>query len=314
MSKLTRRFVGIALTLGLLLGIMCLGKINLKKVFAVGINNITVNFTDSTISGSGNIAVSFEIEDTIPVNGKIYLEFPSTFSNLEINSMTGSNLGTSPTFATGETATTILITTGTGGSATGSAVTASGFVLTNPSEEGFYLLQIRTYDENNQLLGMGFKLMEIGNPVNVTTKVEESLIASIDATSKVFTPDPSINSGAVTDQATTLTVRTNADTSYMVTTELINNRLTSSGSQILSQTGADDYFRIGSIELNLESGTGTTIADNSVYSGSTTIFQKNSGVSTNGDLITTHYDLNLSYYKATGTYTGSLLYSIYPTF
>ena len=100
----------------------------------------------------------------------------------------------------------------------------------------------------------------------------------------------------------------------MIKGELAGNKLTASGSEITSNSGADDYFRIGNIELNLESGSGSAASDNTVFSGSTSIFEKDSGVSTNGDLISVHYDLDISYYKPFGTYTGSLVYTVYPTF
>lgn len=193
-------------------------------------------------------------------------------------------------------------------------MTASGFTLLNPAEEGFFLVQIRTYDQNDSILGMGFKLIEVGNPLNITTKVEESLVVSLDSGLKNFAPDPIINSGAVTDQVTTLTIRTNADTAYMVRAELIDNKLTGSGAELTSNNNVDDYFRIGSIELALESGSGTTASDATIFTGSTLIFQKENGVSTNGDLVTVHYDLNISFYQKVSLYTGTLIYTIYPTF
>lgn len=286
----------------------------LQKSLAAGISNIVLTLNDTTTSASGNVAISFDIDNFIPQNGKVQIEFPNDFSALDVSAMTGTNLGTNPTFGTGETVTTIELTTGAGGSATGSAVTASGFTITNPSEEGFFLVQIRTYDQNDVILGMGFKLIEIGNPIDITTKVEESLTVSLDSGLKSFSPDPVINSGAVTNQATTLTIRTNADIAYIVRAELSGNKLTGSGAEITSNNNSDDYFRIGSVELNLESGSGSAASDNSIFTGSTAIFQKESGVSTNGDLVTIHYDLNTSYYQKATTYTGSLIYTIYPTF
>ena len=156
--------------------------------------------------------------------------------------------------------------------------------------------------------------MEIGSPIDIKSKVEESLVVSLDSGTKIFTPDPVINNGQITDQVSTLTVQTNANTAYLVTGELTGNKLTSSGSQILSHSGSDDYFRIGNIELNLESGTGVTVADGTVFTGSTSLFTKSSGISTNGDLISVHYDLNIGFYKDPGSYTGGIVYSVYPTF
>lgn len=287
---------------------------DLKPTLAAGINNISVNLTDTTPSGSGSVAISFEVDEAIPQNGSIEIEFPNDFNNMEIASSTGTNLGLGPTFGTGETATTLTIALGTGGTVTGSAVTASGFTITNPAEEGFYLVQIRTYDDNDVILAMGFKLLEIGTPIDIKSKVEESLVVSLDSGTKIFAPDPAIGSGRILDQVSTLTVQTNANTSYLITGELENNKLTSTGSQILSQSGEDDYFRIRSVELSLESGSGTTAADNTVFTGATSLFTKSSGISTNGDLISINYDLNISYYKDPGNYTGGIVYSVYPTF
>ena len=278
-------------------------------------SNVTIYLNNSTTSASGAVAISFEIEDAIPENGRVEVEFPTDFSVLDIASATGTNLGDNPVFGTGETATTLQITLGSGGASTGSAVTASGFILTNPAEDGFYLVQIRTYDSDEMILAMGFKLVEIGDPIDIQSKVEESLVVSLDAGTKIFSPDPMINSGRVTDQFSILTIQTNADTAYLVTGELANNKLSAgSGIEILSRSNPDDYFRIGSIELNLESGTGSAVGDNTVFSGSTSLFSKSSGVSTNGDLISINYDLNISYYKPVGTYTGGIVYSVYPTF
>lgn len=289
--------------------------LTLNKTFAAGIANVSINLTNSTLSASGSVSLSFEVENTIPENGTVQIEFPNDFSGLDITSSIGTNLGINPVFSTGETATTLQIFLGSGGTLTGAAVTASGFTITNPSEDGFYLVQIRTYDENDVILSMGFKLIEVGTAIDIKSKVEESLVVSLDTSTKIFTPDPVINSGAVTDQVSTLTVQTNADTSYLVTGELLNNKLSSgSGAEILSHTGNDDYFRIGNIQLNLESGTGTTAPDGTIFTGSTSLFSKSTGISTNGDLISVHYDLNISYYKLVGTYTGGVVYSIYPTF
>lgn len=285
------------------------------KIWAAGISNIAINFNNSIVSGSGAVNVAFDIAEAIPANGKVEIEFPADFSDLNISSATGTNLGTNPVFGTGDTATTVQIILGTGGANTGATLTASGFTLTNPAEDGFYLVQIRTYDENEIILAMGFKLVSIGTPVDIKSKVEESLVVSLDAGTKVFSPDPMINGGRVTDQASTLTVQTNAETAYLVTGELLNNKLSAgTGADILSNNNADDYFRIGNVELNLESGTGSAIVDNSIFSDSTSLFSKSSGVSTNGDLISIHYDLNISYYKAVGNYTGGIVYSVYPTF
>lgn len=84
----------------------------LEKVFAAGINNITVLLQDQTISTLTSVEVSFEIENPIPENGKIQIEFPTNFSDLQIATMTGSNLGVNPVFGTGETATTLEIQVG----------------------------------------------------------------------------------------------------------------------------------------------------------------------------------------------------------
>ncbi len=129
------------------------------------------------------------------------------------------------------------IAIGTGGVSTGSVVTSSGFILTNPAEDGFYLVQIRTYDQNDLIIAMGFKLIEIGTPIEIKSKVEESLVVALDAGTKVFLPDPAVNSGAVLDQVSTLTVQTNANTSYLLTGELANDKLTSgSGAEITSHS------------------------------------------------------------------------------
>lgn len=286
----------------------------IQKIFAAGINNIQINLSNSLQSGSGTVNISFEIENPIPANGKIEIEFPNNFSNLDLGTISGTNLGTTPVFATGSNATTILITLGTGGALTENSVTASGFILTNPSEDGLYLVQIRTYDQNSLLLGMGFKLVKIGTPLEIKSLIEESLVVSLDAGNVVFSPDPSVNFGQITDQASALTIQTNANTNYLVVGELAGNKLTSTNSQILSQDTPDDYFRIKHIELNLESGSGSAVSDNTVFSGATSLFQKTVGTSTNGDIISLQYDLNLSYFKEPGNYTGSLLYTVYPTF
>lgn len=300
---------GIILTLGLFYSFL-----TLQKVFAAGINNIQINLTNSLPSASGSISLSFEIIDAIPANGRVEIEFSNNFSGLDFTGATGTNLGTGPIFTVGDTATTLQITLGAGGALITNPVTASGFVLTNPNEEGIYLVQIRTYTDTGTLLGMGFNLVKIGSPVEIKSLIEESMVVSLDNGNKVFSPDPAVNLGQISDQTSSITVQTNANTNYLVVGELAGNKLTSNVSQILSQNSADDYFRIGHIELNLESGSGTTIGDNSIFTGSTTIFQKTEGVSTNGDIISINYDLNISYFKEPGIYTGSLLYTVYPTF
>jgi len=287
----------------------------LNKVFATGINNLAVSFSNSITAQSGSITLSFEVENAIPSNGKIEIEFPENFSNLKFTNGTGTNLGDFPIFGTGGTITTLEIRLGNGGTSTGTAVTASGFNLTNPAEDGFYLIQVRTYDATDTILAMGFQLVKIGVPINIKSKVEESLVVSLDAGTKIFLPDPAINGGQVVDQVSTLSVQTNANTSYLLIGELMNNKLMAgTGAEILSHSGSDDYFRVGKIELNLESGTGTIVPDGTTFYGATSLFGKDSGISTNGDLISVHYDLNVSYYKAVGNYSGGIVYSVYPTF
>ena len=99
MSQKTKNIASASLLLVFLLFVN-ISFLNLKTTLAAGINNVSINLANTTTNGTGSVAVSFEVENAIPENGRVEIEFPNEFSNLDITNSTGSNLGLNPVIGT----------------------------------------------------------------------------------------------------------------------------------------------------------------------------------------------------------------------
>ncbi len=209
--------------------------------------------------------------------------------------------------------------------------------MTNPSTEGQYSIHIatKTGDVVDQT---GYALASIANTVSVTATVAEALILTIGSTSVNISVDPSVSDGEDFSQKTVLTAKTNAFSGYKIQAKLAGAEVAGSAQLDGTDTGNTSAIvagdsrttenRLGYIAYNsdatktqaqLESDAtnaqtfaASTAANLTLYDGTADGVGNSS--STNEQLHTVYYALNVDYLTRAGTYEGTITYVALPTF
>jgi len=306
----------------ILLGMVGISSLLVMSVFCVkaGFGGVTdaiivpTNNTESTAPGITTL--SFDIANSIPIGGQIQLNLPTEFTADDIANATGNLTLTagSATIASASLASHVLsVTTAT------AAIPASGSVELvmdasvidlNPSSAGYYGFQITTLDAGSLPIDTGIAFLHVGAGIPIATEVEQVLIFGTDDSSLSFSVNPTVNDGLDNSQSSALAVSTNA-LSYSITGELTNTH--NSNNSLYSNYGFEiptsDTESANTLSVNL---TGANTEGNLGLDGDYLVSNADGlGV----DLTTNiYYRLKVDSSIPEGTYAGSVMYTVFPTF
>lgn len=282
-----------------------------------GVTNAVIVPTDNTESAAPGITtVSFDIATLLPTGGKIQINIPTDFTAGDIADATGNLTLTAGTTTIGSadlTANLLTLTTATADISTSATVEIemdANVIDLNPASAGYYGFQITTLNASNEPIDTGIAFLHIGAGVPIVTEVEEVIIFGIDDNALSFSVDPTVNSGVDNSQASVLTVSTNALT-YAIEGELTNthnanNSLYGTYGNEIPTSAAEDANTL-SVNLTSADDAGDTALDG------TYILDNAPGLGT--DLTTNvYYRLKVDSSIPEGTYAGSVIYTVYPTF
>lgn len=197
----------------------------------------------------------------------------------------------------------------------------------NPSLGGDYAVQLTTKDELGSTLDTGYVLVQIEDGLEISALVEEALLMSINGTNLNLTVNPSVSDGEDYSQKTIITVATNAKDGYKIYGELVDGAVFNGSETINScdTESAEDCF--GYIAYNGETSKTITELKSDAdpvasFSSSATALQLYNGTLnaigldnlTPEQKHTIYYAVNVDYLVSAGVYTGTVIYTVVPSF
>lgn len=309
---------------------------------AVTLANITVNITESGLSGTSNLSNSisgrsnvqyqFTVSSTTPITDgqKIRFTFPNTYSLAAITdadiSAAGTNLvSTAETVNTGARTFTSTLTTSADITTPLTFTVGDGAAgglndLINPTNAGNSLITVELLSNTDtQIKSLNFAVSLSGG-TDIYAVVTEALVLQINNGTIALTADPSVNNGEDTNDYTVLNVASNALSGYKIYGKLDdgsgNARLSFGSNHIASGTGENS---LGFIATNAAYSSGYSVSADTALSNSSTMLHSNGSDigypnTTNNQNHTIYYDLNVDYTTPAGTYAGTITYTAIGTF